>query len=89
MIDYRRPFTYTTTSRLSPDGYGVVTEALQVAVAAYGMFGPKPKVNLDVPVYTPQPPPPTPVNWTPVIIMAAFGVIGLTLIMTKPKRKSR
>lgn len=69
-------------------GYGYAAEIAQVALAAYSMFGPKPKVTVDVPVYSAQPPPPTYINWTPAIVLVGIAAIGLTMIATRPKRRS-
>jgi len=68
-------------------GFGYVSEALAIATTAYGIWGPKPKENVSVPVYTPQPPPPTYQNFTPILVAAGFGAIILAVILTNKKKK--
>lgn len=85
------PNRFRTVQQYEPvlglGGFGYVNEILSVATAAYGMFGPKPKVDLDAVVFTQQPPPPVYQNWTPAIVIGGFAAVALTLILTKPKRK--
>jgi uncharacterized membrane protein len=66
-------------------GYGYVAETAALAMTAYSIWGKKPKVNVDVPIYSSQPPPPTYVNWTPTIVLVGIAAIGLTMIATSKK----
>jgi hypothetical protein len=80
-------FPRLTPSEVSGlSGFGYVSEALAIATTAYGIFGPKPKENVSVPVYTPQPPPPTYQNFTPILVAGAFGAIILAVILTNKKK---
>lgn len=67
-------------------GYGMVAEiagaALQVGTAAYGIYGPKPNVNVDAVIYSAQPPPPVYRNFTPALVIGGVALIALVMIGT-------